>query len=227
MSARPRRPDGSCDLSLVKRPQPLAGVDAWPLVDALLHTISHDLRSPLLSLTLSADLLSEHVGVPSGGTREVALDGLRYGARDMERMLQSLTVLSRARRRVPEHDRGPLGLILGGHLVMSEVEHLINHVVAVDPVAVRELLDEVVGDWPAEIRVRLDDGFVLVDAPVKVELPPFEGLPLYALASSLQTYAGGVVERLAALQMVLGQQGASFAFEGARLHLWLPSGAPQ
>ena len=77
------------------------------------------------------------------------------------------------------------------------------------------------------MRVSLDAGFVLVQTPVNVELPPFEGLPLHALVSSLQTYAGSVVERLAASQVALGQQGASFAFEGARLHLWLPSGAPQ
>lgn len=216
---------GAATVPTAERPQTVA--DAWQLVDALLFSVSHDLRSPLLGLTLSADLLREPAGSIDGATRAIALDGLRAGARDIERMLQTLTALSRARRRVFEHDRAPLGLILGGHIVFSEVEHLTSRVVAVDPMTVRELLDDVAGENPVEVQVSVQDGFVALSAPVNLDIPPFEGRPLEALASSLQTYAGGVVERLAAAQIVLDRQGASFAFEGGRLLVWLPAEASQ
>ncbi|RJQ07191.1 MAG: hypothetical protein C4558_10065 [Dehalococcoidia bacterium] len=209
-------------MSIVERPLPLAISDPWPLLDALLYSVSHDLRSPLLGLTLSADLLNDPAGVTDGNTRDIALDGLRHGARDMERMLQALTVISRARRRVFEHDHGTLGMILGGHLVMSDVDQLAGRVVLVDPVTVRELLDEVVGDGPVEVRVSLQDGLAVLSAPVNVDLPPFEGRPLHALASSLQSYAGSAVEPLAASQVLLDRQGAGFSVEDGRILLWLP-----
>jgi len=209
-------------VSIVERPLPLAISDPWPLLDALLYSVSHDLRSPLLGLTLSADLLNDPAGVTDGNTRDIALDGLRHGARDMERMLQALTVISRARRRVFEHDHGTLGMILGGHLVMSDVDQLAGRVVLVDPVTVRELLDEVVGDGPVEVRVSLQDGLAVLSAPVNVDLPPFEGRPLHALASSLQSYAGSAVEPLAASQVLLDRQGAGFSVEDGRILLWLP-----
>ncbi len=87
-------------MSTVERPFPLAIDDVWPLIDALLYSVSHDLRSPLLGLTLSADLLSDPAGVVDGSTRDIALDGLRHGARDMERILHALTAISRAPPRV-------------------------------------------------------------------------------------------------------------------------------
>lgn len=185
--------------------------------------MSHDLRSPLLSLTLTADLLRDVVGtLPEGGTGEIALDGLQYGARDMERMLESLTVLSRARRRVFEHDWGTLGLILGGHLVMSDVEDLSRLVVSVDPMTVRELLDDVAGDGTVEVRAAIEDGYVTLSMPVGADIPAFEGRPLYALASSLQSYAESPIERLAASQVLLERQSASFSIEGGRMLIWLP-----
>lgn len=214
-------------MSIVEQPLALVTDDPWPLLDALLYSVSHDLRSPLLGLTLSADLLNDPAGIADGGTREIALDGLRHGARDMERMLQALTVISRARRRVFEHDHGTLGMILGGHLVMSEVERLASRVVAVDPVTVRGLLDDVAGDGPVEVRVRLERDFAVLSVPVNVDLPPFEGRPLHALASSLQAYAGSAVERLAVAQVLLERQGATFSVEAGGLLVWLPLGEPR
>ncbi len=211
-------------MQTVDRPQPLAAAGAWPLVDALLFSVSHDLRSPLLGLTLAAELLREPEGALDGETRAVALDGLHSGARDIERMLHALTTLSRARRHVFEHDRAPLGLILGGHTVISEVPGCAGRIVAVDPMTVRALLDDIAGDDPVEVRVGVEDGFVVLSVPAGVDVPSFEGQPLEALASSLQTYAGGLVERLAAAQILLERQGASFTVEGGRVTLWLPVG---
>ena len=61
--------------------------------ESLLSTISHDLRSPLLTISLSAELLQDarHVG-----SEDVALDALREGVRDLGRMLDAVTTLSRA-----------------------------------------------------------------------------------------------------------------------------------
>lgn len=219
---------GADAVSTAERPLPLAPADIWQFVDALLYSVSHDLRSPLLSLTLSAELLRDVAGaLPDAGTGDVALDGLRYGARDMERMIESLTVLSRARRRTFEHDRGFLGLILGGHLVVSEVEGLSHLVVTVDPMTVRELLDDIAGEGPVEVRAEIEDGFVMLTVPVEADIPPFEGRPLYALVSSLRSYAGSPVERLAAAQVLLDRQGASFSIDGNRLSIWLPLGEPK
>ncbi len=131
---------------------------------------------------------------------------------------------SRARRRVFEHDHGTLGMILGGHLVMSDVDQLAGRVVLVDPVTVRELLDDVAGDGPVEVRVSLRDGLGVLSAPVNVDLPPFDGRPLHALASSLQSYAGSAVERLAASQVLVDRQGATFSVEEGRILVGLPLG---
>jgi hypothetical protein len=218
---------GVAAVATIERPLPLAAADTWQLVDALLYSVSHDLRSPLLSLTLSADLLRDVLGaVPEGGAGDVAIDGLRYGARDLERMLEALTVLSRARRRVFDHDQGPLGLILGGHLVMSDAEDLVSRMVAVDPLVVRELFDQVAGDGPVEVRAVIEGDHVMLSASVMAAVPAFEGSPLTALVSSLHTYAGTVVERLAASQVLFDRQGAAFAFDGNRLVIWLPLGVP-
>lgn len=219
---------GVAAVATIERPLPLAAAGTWQLVDALLYSVSHDLRSPLLSLTLSADLLRDVVGaVPEGGAGDVAIDGLRYGARDMERMLEALTVLSRARRRVFDHDHGPLGLILGGHLVVSDADDLVRRMVAVDPMVVRELLDEVAGEGPVEVRAVVEGDYLMLSAPVAATLPAFEGSPLTALVSSLQAYAGSAVERLAASQILFDRQGAVFSIEGNRLVIWLPLGEPR
>lgn len=76
---------GVAAVSTIERPLPLAAAETWQLVDALLYSVSHDLRSPLLSFTLSADLLRDVAGaVSEGGAGEATMDGLCYGARDMD-----------------------------------------------------------------------------------------------------------------------------------------------
>ena len=86
-------------------------------------------------------------------------------------MLEALTVLLRARRRTFDHDRGPLGLILAEHLVMSDVDDLVRRVVAVDPMVVRELLDEVTGQGPVEVRAVIEGDYVMLSAPVAADCP--------------------------------------------------------
>ena len=52
-------------------------IDADSLLSAFLRAVSHDLRSPLLTLSLSAELLRDSTG---GDEREqVARDGMQHG----------------------------------------------------------------------------------------------------------------------------------------------------
>ena len=65
-------------------------VDPDLLLEALLYSVSHDLRSPLLTLSLAGELIAESLGArlredPSNSGL-VALDALQHGARDLERM---------------------------------------------------------------------------------------------------------------------------------------------
>lgn len=67
----------------------------------------------------------------------------------------------------------------------------------------------------------------MLSAPVVADIPSFEGRPLIALVSSLRTYVGSTVERLAALQVLLDCQGAAFSIEAERLVIGLPLGGPR
>ena len=64
--------------------------------EALLESVAHDLRSPLLTMALSADLLQD---AGAAAREQVAYAALREGIRDLERMLDAVTTLSRAARR--------------------------------------------------------------------------------------------------------------------------------
>ncbi len=74
----------------------LHGVDT--LLGSFLRAVSHDLKSPLLTLSLSAELLGDVF--PDDERGRVAREALTHGLRDMERMLDAVTDVSRARRRV-------------------------------------------------------------------------------------------------------------------------------
>jgi len=200
-------------------------VDPDVLVEALLYSVSHDLRSPLLTLSLAGELISESLGdrlraEPSSGL--VALDALEHGARDLERMLQALAVVSRARRRVLEISHVPLRLLLGGHIVISDEGDLGNRLVRVDPIALREIIDAVCGDDPVDIHVLLLDAYVVLRLPLPAALAEVRGGPLVTMVQSLQYHAGTLVETLAASQVVLDRCGGAIDVRDDGVHLWLP-----
>ena len=74
--------------------------DAAPqLLDSLFYAVSHDLRSPLLTVSLSAQLLEHSLeGAEDSGAYE-ALGGLRAACDDMERMLAALNPVCQAELR--------------------------------------------------------------------------------------------------------------------------------
>jgi len=187
---------------------------------SLLYAVSHDLRSPLLTMSLSADLIE--AAMQRGETSaEVALKALRHGAEDAERMLQALTLLSRAHRRRIEPARAPLRLVLAGYLVISEASELESRQVAVDAVSVREMLDAVTDEGMLELHVRMQDSFVLIEFDAE-GLPPEADSPLSALTESLQYSAGSSLEALAVGQVLLERQGGGVGCTNGRVTVWLP-----
>lgn len=195
---------------------------AQQVLDSLLYSVSHDLRSPLLTMTLSAELIEnalDREGVSSEGT-VLAVSSLRQGAADMERMLQTLMLLSRARRKQIEPARGSLQVILGGHVVVSEEDGLSRRIALVDPLHVREMLDAVAGDDPLEVHVRVHDDRADLEFPVPLlEHGP---TPLHALSASLKQYAATPVEALAVGQVLLERRGGSVRVNSGRVLITLP-----
>jgi signal transduction histidine kinase len=176
-------------------------------------------------MSLSTDLIEDALrasGTQTGETSvSVALDALRHGAKDMERMLQGLTLLSRAYNGAVEPARAPLRLVLAGHLVISDASDLNETLIAVDPMVVRELLDAVASDDAAELRVRIQEGFALIEVAAP-DLVAGGVSPLMALAASLTYGAGTAVETLAVRQVLIERHGGRVCVEGGRLEVWLP-----
>ncbi len=204
---------------------PLVRADTDALLDALLYAVPHDLRSPLLTLSLSAELLrevmSERVQAEPAGTGAVALDALKHGARELERMLQALASVSRARQRVLEPSHTPLRMLLGGHVVLSDEIDLARCLVTIDPLLVSELIDAICGEDPAPIEVTVTDHFAVLRLPHPAGIGDVRGAPLVALVESLQHHAGTPVEELAAGQVIVERLGGALDVDPSRVRVWL------
>ncbi len=200
--------------------------DADKLLDLLLYAVSHDLKSPLLTLSLSGELIAQ--ALPDGGDRaRLALDGLKHGAKDLERMLDAVTAISRARRRPLEEETVALAESLGAHGALSEWEVPDGLALAVDRRVIGEVLATLAGDEPSELALKVDMGAVELSAPLPDGCPQCDGSPLEALLQSLTTYAGTAVEYLAALQTQLERQGGTVTVDNAVAHVRLPLAAAE
>lgn len=186
-----------------------AYADAAPrLLDSLFYAVSHDLRSPLLTVSLSAQLLEHTLADVEVEGASDALGGLRAACDDLERMLAAMNALSRASRRAAE----PLAVSVAS-LCAGAPEATV-------------ILDE---PTAAELRAAMPDGAVatieggnaLVRWPIE-NLPDGETSPLTALAGSLHSYAGGPVEALACLEIALDRHHGSVEVSDSQLTIRLP-----
>lgn len=199
----------------------MARVEHDTLLDSLLYSISHDLKSPLLTLALASELVADAVREPDDRAR-LALDSLKHGAKDIERMLDAVTAVSRAWRRPLEVAAVPLMPVLRGHAVTSDHDDPAGVVAAVDPHIVSELEARLLVGQPGTLQLAVEGGAIRLDVPLADGCPEVDGAPLEALLGSLHTYAGTPVEPLAALQVLLERQGGGLAIEGRRASVRLP-----
>ncbi len=209
-------------------PTHAVSADGFELLDAVLHSTSHDLRSPLLSMTLSAELLQESLppgAAVEGSTAAIALEAMRHGAKDLERMLQALTLVSRARRRQLEIATLPLRELLVGRRTAPDLTALPDLTVTVDVAVIEEALDSFAAEATAVIAVEPSAHDVSLLLPPPVDAPEFEGSPVAALLGSLQNYAGTPVERLAASEVLVARSGGRLLADTSGVRLSLPLAA--
>ena len=179
-------PDGTTDPILSR------GDDAETLLGVLLESVSHDLRSPQLTLTLSAELLSQ--AAPELDARPgVALEGLRHGAADVERMLATLATVAGARAQPEQEVVVSLPRALGRRAVRTVHGDLDSLMAAVSPL-LHELLRPLFGEASAELELAVDEGELLIAGPLADDCPECDGSPLVALLGSLATHAGSPIE---------------------------------
>jgi len=193
------------------------------LLGTLLYSISHDLKSPLLTLSLGNELLAGHVRADTEQVR-IAIESLHHGILDMERMLEAVTRLSRAYHRQLSDTPVPLQQVMRGHVVITgaDAERLL---VAIDPRPVVDALGQLAGHGPLRLDLTIDSGAAVLVAPLRDAFPEPEAAssaPLDLLAGSLHTYAGTVIDTLAVLQLQLARQGGDVWLHGAESVIRLP-----
>ena len=178
--------------------------------EALLESVAHDLRSPLLTMALSAELLQD---AGAAAREQVAYGALREGIRDLERMLDAVTTLSRAARRTLV-TRSALAGVVPRELLPQDIG------IDADARLVAELIDALGPD--AEFALRLEEGVVELSGSLPAPPDLAARSPLTALLDSLKAYAGGIVERLAAIELQAARQGGTLTVVDGRAALRLP-----
>jgi len=192
---------------------------ASDLLDSLLYSVSHDLRSPLLTVSLSAQVLEHTLGDEISQSTTEALNSLRAASVDLERMLSTLNALSRATRRPIE----PISLTLDTIIPEAPSEGTADSAV---------LLDRTTGTDLAKLIAASDNSLAIDPSATQVTLEwtvdglPDQPSPLTALTASLQNYAGGPIERLACMEIALNREGGSLELIEGRVHVSLPLDGP-
>ena len=191
------------------------------LLDALLLSTSHDLRSPLLTIGLSAELIANAVADGDDRTR-IALDSMKHGLQDAERMIEALTALSRARRRTLDVTAVSLVESLSEHLTEEARRTLAGALVAVDAGNLDTLIAALGEAAVLSNSVESDAQRITLVAPLPAGTPQCDGSPLAALLGSLQTFAGTPIAALAALQVAVERGGGSLSVHAGDVRLALP-----
>jgi len=183
-----------------------AYADAAPqLLDSLFYAVSHDLRSPLLTVSLSAQLLEHTLKDVQVDGADEALGGLRAACDDLERMLAAMNALSRASRRASEaieldlatvHAGAPGATIVLDELTAAELQAVL----------------------PATVATSIEG----TTASIRWAADGLDQSPLVALTGSLQAYAGGPVEALACLEIAIERHRGSLEVTDGEIVLRLP-----
>lgn len=192
------------------------------ILGALLVAVSHDLRNPLLTLRLGVDWLLEALPADDPGYA-VARDTLPGGLADLERMLDGLTLVSRARRRALHIESLAVADLLAGHCIREPGTRVAGTVVAVDPLPVGDALELVGGGEPLDIEVTQTGERIMLACPLPPAFAHVEGAPFSIFTHSLKEYCGTPIAGLAAVQMQLERQSALVQLEGGRLTLCVPA----
>ena len=189
------------------------------LLGMLLSSVAHDLKSPLIALSLGAELLAE-TEVPQ--QRAIASDSIRQGVRDMERMLDAVAAVSASRRQPLQLETITVGDALAGVEVESTTAGWEGRSMTVDRQFMLHLVE--FGGGPGNARAGLDmqaDAVAItIAAPESTELP--SGSPLAALLSSLHEHAGTAVQDLAVLQLLSARQDGDLSMSADGVTVTLP-----
>lgn len=188
--------------------------DEETLLALFLRAVSHDLRSPLLTLGLAMELLGD---VPTDERGQLARNAMTSGLQDMERMLNAVSAVSRARRRILTDEPMPMAAFLDG-LEATGDEALTDVTLALDARAAAEALQALA----VPIRIDAQPGFVVVSAALPEALAEVEGSCVAALLRDLHRYAGTAAVDLSAAEVVLARQGGMLRCDDAQVRMWLP-----
>jgi hypothetical protein len=201
------------DVSTVLEPTDLLGV--------FIRAVSHDLRSPLLTLSLGLELLSD--ATSSDERARVAREALTEGVAELERMLDAVSAISRARSRILTDQPVALAALLGEHRANAAGVDPEGLRVTVDPRSVNEAIEAIDATMPVELTAAVRDrGTVELSAGLPAEFEAVERPPLEMLLGSLQEYAATPIAALAAAQVLLERQGGGLRCERGRVVLSLP-----
>jgi hypothetical protein len=192
------------------------------VIDPLLYAVSHDLKSPLLTLSLSADLLLGNAEPANDGQR-IAIQGLTEGSKEMECMIDSLAVLSRAYRKSLDDGTTPLTeLLVDFEGYLRGDPDIERSLVAVDGSVVRTLLEVLRDEQPDAIVIDVSATELRIEAPAPESEYGIGASPLQTLFDSLTAHAGTQVQSPAELQVQLSRQDGSITFEDDRTVVRVP-----
>lgn len=194
----------------------------FEIIDPLLYAVAHDLKSPLLTLSLSADLLLSDAEPADHGQR-IAVQGLTEGSKEIERMIDSLAVLSRAYRKSLDAGTTPLTeLLVDFEGYLRGEPDIERSRVAVDGRVVRTLLEMLRDEQPDAIVIDVTATELRIEAPAPESEYGIGASPLQTLFGSLTAHAGTQVQTLAEVQVQLGRQAGSITFEDDRTIVRVP-----
>ena len=189
------------------------------LLGSFLRTVSHDLKTPLLTVSLALELLGD--AFPADDRGRVAREALTSGMRDLEGMLDAVTGVSRARRRILRDEPSSLVDVLTGHMVISDDE--VSRVLTrVDARSVTEAFSALSGGL-LNLRLDVRDDSVAISAALPEAIVELDGSCVAALLGSLTQYADTPVAKLAACEVLLTRQGGALRCGGGRLWLQIPA----